>query len=389
MPRRDDPDPPDPGELHTQVQHRLIEELEASEYRNRHLLETLPEVILQCDEDGRLTYLNPAWRSLLGCEIRDSLGKRLVDFIAEEDAGEWPEFPGAGEPDRTRELRLRTSSGENRWFFVGLRTSRRGQHSGLLQDVSHRIRLEQQLRQSQKMEAIGRLAGGIAHDFNNLLTVIIGGTETALYSLAETNPGVREDLEAVIQAGERAADLTGQLLAFGRRQVMRFRAVRVADVLEDIQAILARLIESNIEIVTVDRCETGFARIDPTQFQQVIMNLAVNARDAMPTGGQLRFELSDTEMGNEPHLPQLSPGPYVVLSVTDTGTGIPAEELERIFEPFYTTKETGKGTGLGLATCYGIVHQSQGAIEVESRVGVGTTFRIFLPAAEPEPGDAA
>jgi len=389
LPQRDDPDPPDPGELHTQVQHRLIEELEASEYRNRHLLETLPEVILQCDDDGRLTYLNPAWRSLLGYEIRDSLGQRLVDFVAEEDAREWPGFPKPGEPDRTRELRLRTSSGESRWFFVGLRRSRRGQHSGLLQDVSQRIRLEQQLRQSQKMEAIGRLAGGIAHDFNNLLTVIIGGSEAALYSLAEPNLGLRGDLEAVIQAGERAADLTGQLLAFGRRGAMSFHAVRLAKVLEEIQTILNRLIEPNIEIETVDRCETGLVRIDPTQFQQVIMNLAVNARDAMPGGGRILFELSDVEVGDEPRLAELSPGPHVLLSVIDTGTGIPAKEIEQIFEPFYTTKEAGKGTGLGLATCYGIVHQSKGAIEVESHVGVGTTFRIFLPAAKSEPADTA
>ena len=374
-------EPPNPDELHTQVQHRLIEELQISESRNRELLETLPEVILQCDPGGYITYLNPAWKNLMGYPLAESIGRKLTDFILEKDRDQWPGFPDPGASDRTINLRLKKKDGSSRWFFVGLRCSPRGQYSGLLQDISEQIDLAQQLRQAQKMEAIGRLAGGVAHDFNNLLTVILGGTEIALRSVPESNTQLRSDLQIVIEAGERASTLTRQLLAFGRQQVMKFQVVRMLDVIQPMQSLLERMVGPGITIRLEDHCEKGRVQIDPDQMQQVISNLAVNASDAMDGQGILIFSLSDVEIGNEGSPPELSAGPHVLLSVSDSGQGIAPNDLENVFEPFFTTKEEGKGTGLGLATCLGIVSQNRGAIEVSSEVGVGTTFRIYLPAA--------
>ncbi len=248
-----------------------------------------------------------------------------------------------------------------------------------------RVRLEEELRQSQKMEAVGRLAGGVAHDFNNMLAVINGYSALLLQSLSPESP-LHESLSQINQAGERAAGLTRQLLAFSRKQMMRPRSVDICELLENLQRMLQRLIGEDIELVLECPARLGHIHADPGQVEQVLMNLAVNSRDAMPEGGELRLraEAVQLQAGALPEAPHLSPGEYVCLTVTDTGFGIAPNTLARIWEPFFTTKEAGKGTGLGLATVYGIIQQSGGAITVRSEVGKGTEFRVYFPRGEAE-----
>ncbi len=245
-----------------------------------------------------------------------------------------------------------------------------------------RRRSEEQLRQAQKMEAVGQLAGGIAHDFNNLLLAINGYSELAHRRLNGGDPAVREAIEEVRAAGDRAASLTRQLLAFSRRQVLQTRELTLNDVIEDVTRMLRRLLGEHLELVL--SLDPGAGRIvaDPSQIEQVLMNLTLNARDAMPDGGRLRIETGRrqvSEVGGE-----LPPGDWVTLLVADTGTGMDEETLGHAFEPFFTTKEPGKGTGLGLATVYGVVEQSGGRVAVASQPGRGTTFLIALPASEAE-----
>jgi two-component system cell cycle sensor histidine kinase/response regulator CckA len=251
-------------------------------------------------------------------------------------------------------------------------------------------KLEGQLRQSQKMEAIGQLAGGVAHDFNNLLGVIIGYSELILRDLAADSPSARRMAE-VRTAADRAATLTRQLLAFSRRQVLQPRILDLNAVVAEAEAMLARVISENVEVVTVLAPNLGRVRADPGQLHQVILNFAVNARDAMPDGGRLTLETRNVDLASaaaDRH-PTLAPGRYVALVVSDTGAGMAPEVLEHMFEPFFTTKEQGHGTGLGLATVYGVVTQSGGHVEVESAVGRGTTFKVYLPVAEAEQDQVA
>jgi two-component system, cell cycle sensor histidine kinase and response regulator CckA len=246
-----------------------------------------------------------------------------------------------------------------------------------------RKHLEEQLRQSQKMEAIGRLAGGIAHDFNNLLTAIIGYSQLLLSRLNEDDP-MRMEIVEIEKSGRRAASLTSQLLAFSRKQVIQPRVLDLNSVISDLDKMLRRVIGEDIDLINVLNRTLAPVKMDPGQVEQIIMNLAVNGRDAMPRGGRLIIETRNVEF--DEHFTEsevlIPPGSYVLLSVSDTGCGMDIETQARIFEPFFTTKPAGKGTGLGLSTVYGIVKQSGGDICFQSEPGRGTTFRVYLPTAD-------
>jgi signal transduction histidine kinase/CheY-like chemotaxis protein len=250
-------------------------------------------------------------------------------------------------------------------------------------EIVTRKKLEEQLIQSRKMEAVGRLAGGVAHDFNNMLTAIIGHDEILLKGLPPDDP-LYGDAHEIMKAAERAAALTRQLLAFSRKQILQPQVINLNAMIKHIQGMLQRLIREEIEVVTVLDATLGNVQADPGQIEQVIMNLALNARDAMPRGGKLTIETANAEFSAPHHcvFEAVSPGRYAVLSVSDTGVGLDEEIQAHMFEPFYTTKEIGKGTGLGLSTVYGIVKQSEGCIDVISQPGSGTTFKIYFPQVE-------
>jgi two-component system cell cycle sensor histidine kinase/response regulator CckA len=296
------------------------------------------------------------------------------------------------------EKRLVRSDGEIRWVSVDLSPTRDADgrmafltfyftdiHARRSADAT-REDLEEQLRQAQKLEALGRLAGGIAHDFNNRLLIIMGQTELLRNALPPSSPHVpRTDL--VLESAQRAAELTRQLLAFSRRQVLKPQSFDLNAVVDTMLRLLERLIGPEIQLATILGASYPIVA-DPGQVEQVIINLAINARDAMPRGGRLLLETKDVTLG-PPDCGALSPGDYVMLRVRDSGVGIADDVLPRIFEPFFTTKEVGRGTGLGLATVQGIVHQSGGSVRVESRLGHGTAFTICLPRASEEPAKAA
>jgi PAS domain S-box-containing protein len=266
-------------------------------------------------------------------------------------------------------------------------------YQGIIRDITERKRaeqemktLEEQLRQSQKMEAIGRLAGGIAHDFNNMLTIIKGYCQLSLSELKEDHP-LRENLDGIHKATDRATDLVRKILAFSRRQTMEMKVLDLNTLLTDLDKLLRRIIGEDIELVTILAEDLGSVKADPGQIEQVILNLAVNAKDAMPNGGKLTIETANAELDEtyaRSHIVVI-PGRYVMFSMSDIGVGMSPEVRERIFEPFFTTKEKDKGTGLGLSTVYGIVKQSGGNIWVYSELGQGTTFKIYLPREEKLP----
>ncbi len=261
--------------------------------------------------------------------------------------------------------------------------------TGVVRDITEKRQLEDQLRQAQKMEAVGQLAGGVAHDFNNLLTVILGYGEILLDGL-EDDDSMRGPINAICESGTRAAGLTRQLLAFSRRSVLEPKRLDLNALLRETEKMLQRLIGEDVVLSTVLADKLDYVMVDPGQIDQVLMNLAINARDAMPQGGMLTIETSNVELDADYARlhPEVQPGRYVKLTMTDTGCGIPPEVKAHIFEPFFTTKEKGKGTGLGLATVYGIIKQSGGHIEAYSELEYGTTFKILLPVAE-QPDAAA
>jgi two-component system cell cycle sensor histidine kinase/response regulator CckA len=382
-------------------QKAAAEELRGAEVRYRNLVEQLPLVtyVDRLDELSSNIYTSPQAEELLGYTVEEwGLDSELFMKLLHPDdrervLAEHARVRTGGEPLRS-EYRLVSRDGRTVWVrdqahVLGDLESGNAQLQGFLLDITREKeaeeeqgRLEAQLGHAQRMEAVGRLAGGIAHDFNNLLTAIDGYSDLALEALGNQNPGARESVEQVRQAASRAATLVRQLLAFSRRQALHPQVLDLNALVENLVGLLRPLIGENVTIST--RLDPRLERIkaDAGQLEQVILNLAVNGRDAMSDGGLLTIQTENVTLGAEEAANRgLSRGPHVVLSVSDTGSGMDPETLTRIFEPFFTTKQQGKGTGLGLATVHGVVRQSGGSVDVQSAVGRGTTFTITLPSA--------
>jgi PAS domain S-box-containing protein len=369
---------------------RFRKQLAEREELFRLISENAADMIAVVDTKGQRLYNSPSYEKLLGYS-QEELGKTSAfeqihadDRTAVVDAANDARRTGMG---RTVEYRIRHKDG--RWLTLESTASvvrnRDGEVTRLVivnRDITERKQLEEQLYRSQKLEAIGRLSGGVAHDFNNLLGLMIGYSEALQERIPPDDP-YREAVDEIQNAGKRAAALTQQLLAFSRKQVLEPRILNVNTIIADVEKMLRRLLGEDIEMQLVLAPDTSSVKADRSQIEQVILNLVVNARDAMPDGGKLIIETGNWELDRSTVLrhPYVIPGPYAMLKVTDTGCGMDAELQSHIFEPFFTTKEKGKGTGLGLATAYGVIKQSGGYIWVDSEVGKGTTFRIYLPQA--------
>lgn len=364
---------------------------DAERARLSSAVEQAAESIMMTRRDGTIVYVNPAWQRLTGYAANEVLG--LTPAILKSDVQDprvhkelWETILDGRAWQG--EITNRRKNGELYTLEETITPVRDGagritEFIAFGQDTSGRRDLEARLRQAQKMEAVGRLAGGVAHDFNNLLTVITGYSERLLAGLAEDEP-LRRGAEAIKRSADRAAALTQQLLAFSRRQILAPRVLDLNAVVSNTHKLLQRLIGEDIELITKPGEGLGRVKADPNQIEQVLMNLAVNSRDAMPQGGTLTVQTENVEFSAAyaaRHV-GLQPGQYVMLAVTDTGCGMSEETQAHLFEPFFTTKEQGKGTGLGLSTIYGIVKQSGGYVAVESELGRGSTFRVYLPRIE-------
>ncbi|MFO0761234.1 MAG: response regulator [Byssovorax sp.] len=362
------------------------------------LTQGLVDLVMVVDRQDRLLYQNrplPSGPALApGCTVTDAFAPEQQEIHR----------AALAEARRTGQaVQYETSAHDDAWHGYRLLpvAGGAGEVMMIVSSLSQRRELEQQLFQAQKMEAIGRLAGGVAHDFNNLLAVILSCTEFIMDEVGEGD-ALWPDVVDIRQAGQRAASLTRQLLAFSRKQVLRPEQMSLNDLVTDTGKLLRRIIGEDVRIVTDLDPALGDVMADRGQLEQVLLNLAVNARDAMPKGGSVIVRTANLEVDAAlgARIGGVTPGPYVELSMSDTGTGMSEATLARVFEPFFTTKEKGKGTGLGLATVFGIVKQSQGGVSVESVLGRGTTFRIYLPrrdgpagplsakkeAARPKPG---
>ena len=380
---------------------RAEEALRESEKRLQAILDNSPAIIFLKNTEGRYLYVNPQFAKLTPLTREQILGKtddeiflpaQAAAFRADDlkvlQAGVALEFEEVADqqdgPHTSIVSKFPLRNAEGKVYAI----------CAIATDITERKSLEAQLRQSQKMEAIGQLAGGIAHDFNNLLTVINGYSELMLLSLPVEHPHCAT-FEQIRQAGEKASRLNRQLMAFSRQQVLQPKVLDLNAVVANIDTMLQRVIGEDIDLLTILSPGLASVKADPGQIEQVLMNLLVNARDAMPAGGRLTIETADVVLDTDyarTHV-AVNPGRYVMLAVSDNGCGMDAETQARIFEPFFTTKELGKGTGLGLSTVYGIVKQSGGNIGVYSEPGRGTTFRIYLPRIEEaaeavEPGKA-
>ena len=383
---------------HTRELEMEIDERRRAEDRFHVLVETAPTGIVIADEKGRIVEVNAqalqsfgyGREELLGQSVETLLPERLRQAHQEHRSG-YMKSPHARPMGVGVELFARRKDGTQFPVEISLGplvTKEGVLVSSTIVDITERKKMEQQLRLSQRMEAIGKLAGGVAHDFNNLLAVILGCSDVLVDALPADHPGLRK-VEMIRKAGASAADLTRQLLAFSRQQMIQPRVLDLKEIIERTQGLLHRLIGENIEFTISMERSLGRVKSDAGQIEQVLMNLAVNARDAMPKGGHLTIEAKNVELDDsyKQEHQQVIPGQYVMLAVADTGCGMDRETQSRIFDPFFTTKELGKGTGLGLATVYGIVKQSGGYIWVYSELAKGTVLKVYLPRVE-EAADA-
>ncbi|MHB8216299.1 MAG: GAF domain-containing hybrid sensor histidine kinase/response regulator, partial [Candidatus Sulfotelmatobacter sp.] len=374
---------------------RAQAELRSAENRYRTLVERLPAVtyVAELGPCGRWHYVSPQIESMLGFSSADWLSDSAnwIDRIHEEDREKVLAVEEQFQKNRDlfqAEYRMLARDGRVLWFRDEAVMLPRAEDEpcvmqGVMYDITERKRLEDQLLHSQKMEAVGLLAGGVAHDFNNLLMLIQAHNERLRDAIAP-DASAQKESQGIEHAVTRAASLTGRLLAFSRKQVLQLQVIDLNAVLSEVAKMLDRLIEKNITLRVVTAARLWPVKADPGQVEQLIMNLAVNARDAMPEGGQLLIETRNAEIGGgHPGLRDgVRPGRYVMLVVSDTGVGMDSETQAHMFEPFFTTKEPGKGTGLGLPIVYGVVKQTGGWTQVESKPGNGTTFEIYLPSAE-------
>lgn len=373
------------------TEHKRAEfELLQSEERYRDLVENAHDIIYEHDLAGNYTSINKAGEKITGYSRAETLNLSLAQTVA-------PEYMEkarlmlcrklGGQPVTAYELEIISKDGRRIATEVNtrlvLQNGRAVGVQGIARDVTERKQLEEQLRQSQKLEAIGQLAGGVAHDFNNLLTVISGYSDLLLRRLPEDSP-YRSNVAEIKKAGDRASGLTRQLLAFSRKQILQPKVLDLNTVVSDVDKMLRRLIGEDIDLLTLREPHLGQVKADPGQIEQVIMNLVVNARDAMPNGGKITLETANVSLDEEYSLQHVEgrPGTYVMLAVSDNGLGMDPEVRNRIFEPFFSTKGPGRGTGLGLSTVYGIVKQSGGNILVYSEPGKGSTFKVYLPRVD-------
>jgi PAS domain S-box-containing protein len=364
---------------------QAIAALRDSEEQYRLITENTRDLIMLLDQEGCCVYASPSCTSILGYAQIELIGTAFIDIVHPDDrvavAEQMQQLAASSAAQAA--FRARHASDTWRWietFWTA--TTQDGMRYNLAvgRDITERKRLEAQFLQAQKMEGIGRLAGGVAHDFNNLLTAIMSYTELARDGLTPGDP-VAQDLDEVAGAARRAADLTSQLLAFARKQIIEPQALNLNTLLKDMDRLLRRVIGEDVELEVRLAPELGYVKADHGQIEQVLINMAVNARDAMPNGGKLIVETRNIALDPifaEQHI-GLESGTYVLLEISDTGIGMDAETQRQVFEPFFTTKERGRGTGLGLATCYGIIKQHGGSIVLYSELGLGSTFKVYLP----------
>jgi two-component system cell cycle sensor histidine kinase/response regulator CckA len=377
-------------------EHEWEEALRQSRQRFQRFFADAPTGVALLDHDGRFEEANRALGELFGVPPASLLGRKLVEFLSEADARDVTRrlavtAESTANP-RPIGIRLKGSRERSANVYLSRLDSPEEDKAGLILhfvDTTEQKNLETQFAQSQKMQAVGQLAGGVAHDFNNLLTAMIGFCDLLLLRFRPGDPSFA-DIMQIKQNANRAANLVRQLLAFSRQQTLQPRVLSITDVLAELSHLLRRLIGENIELKVVHGRDLGLVRVDQGQLEQVIINLAVNGRDAMPSGGTLTIRTTNTttaapiRRGHE----VMPRGDYILVQVADTGVGIPKENLERIFEPFFSTKEVGSGTGLGLSTVYGIVRQTGGFVFVDSEPGQGATFSIYLPRLDPNDATA-